>query len=65
MNKKLFDQKFWKEYGDEIYTCESAQDSRKQEKWDERASSNRKGGKKEYIRSLRKDKRSKRSDVWG
>ena len=65
MNKKLFDQKFWKEYDQEVYTREPTQDSRKQKEWDERASSNGKGGKKEYIRSLRKNKRSKLGDVWG
>jgi len=64
MNKKLFDQKFWEEYGQEVHTREPTQDSRKQKERDERTSSNGKGGKKEYIRSLRKNKRSKRGDMW-
>ena len=67
MSKKNIDytdERYW--YDDEeVYTRESTQDSRKQKEWNERPGSYGKGGKKEYIRSLRKNKRSKRSDVWG
>ena len=65
MNKRTFDNLFWNEYGEEIYTRESASDSVKFKTRDERAGNHGKGGKKEYIRSLRKDKRSKRGDLWG
>lgn len=64
MNKKLFDQQFWAEYDEEIYTRESTQDSSEQEEWNERPSTNGKRGKKEYIRSLRKNKRAQRGTVW-
>jgi hypothetical protein len=63
MNKKLFDQKFWNEYGEEIYSRESAQNQIKPKARDERAGDYGKRGKKEHIRSLRKNKWSKRGDV--
>ena len=54
----------WDEYYDEeIYSCEPAQNPIKPKARDERAGDNGKRGKKEHIRTLRKDKRSKRSDV--
>ncbi len=65
MSKNKFNQRDWSDYDEEVYPCESTQDSGKQETWDERASINGKRGKKEHIRSLRKNKRSKRGDIWG
>ena len=54
----------WDEYHDEeIYSCEPAQNPIKPKARDERAGDYGKRGKKEHIRTLRKDKRSKRSDV--
>lgn len=54
----------WEEYYDEeVYSCEPAQNPIKPKARDERASVNGKGGKKEYIRTLRKNKRSKRGDL--
>ena len=65
MNKRTFDNLFWNKYDEEVYTRESTPDPIKSKTRDERSSDYRKRGKKEHIRSLRKDKRSKRGDVWG
>ena len=51
----------WEEYYDEeIYSCESAQNPIKSKARDERAGDYGKRGKKEHIRTLRKNKRAKR-----
>ena len=54
----------WEEYYDEeIYSCESAQNPIKSKTRNERTGDYGKRGKKEYIRTLRKNKRAKRGVV--
>ncbi len=64
MSRHLNSNTFGNEY-EEIYTRESTENSVKFEARNSRASPNGKGGKKEYIRALRKNKRTQRGDLWG